>query len=327
MKGPASGTVKVNGIEIYYEVHGSGEPLLLIEGLGYSSWMWYKQVPALSEHYKVIVFDNRGAGNTDKPDSEYSIELMADDAAGLMTALGIESAHVLGVSLGGYITQELALRYPEMIRSLVLVSTNSGPGKPVSGKSPIFNSLLKLWGFLPGMFEISGKAALPHHIEYGVGQEERIRHGLSLAFTPEYFAAHPDEIEKIVGWRLENPQPDYAWRRQLGAGISFDCGSRAREIKARTLLINGSQDRIVSPESALELSEKIPNSALVVMQGAGHLLFIERSGEFNSMVLGFLRDVSGARGENRPDDSERRNLWMRFKSLFSRNGKHHSAEA
>ena len=80
---PYSGTVKVNGIDIYYEIHGSGEPVLLIEGLGYSSWMWYKQIPALSRKYQVVLFDNRGAGNTDKPDSEYTIEIMADDAAGL----------------------------------------------------------------------------------------------------------------------------------------------------------------------------------------------------------------------------------------------------
>lgn len=320
----SSGTVKVNGIEIYYEVHGSGEPLLLIEGLGYSSWMWYKQVPALSERYKVVIFDNRGAGNTDKPDSEYSIELMADDAAGLLAALEIESAHVLGVSLGGYIAQELALRHPERVRSLILVSTNSGPGKPASGKSPIFNGFLKFWGFLPGMLEISGKASIP---PYGVSREESIRHGLSLAFTPEYFSSHPDEIERIVGWRLENPQPDYAWRRQLAAGISFDCGSRAREINARTLLIGGSQDRIVSPESALELSEKIPNSALVIMPGAGHLLFIERSEEFNSMVLGFLHDVSGAWEDSGLDDAGKRNMWRRFKFLFSRNGKHQRPDA
>ncbi len=115
MREPSSGTVHTNGINIYYEVHGSGEPLLLIEGLGYSSWMWYKQVPVLSKSHKVIIFDNRGAGNTDKPDSEYTVELMAEDAAGLLSELGVESAHVLGVSLGGYIAQELEKQFPEFV--------------------------------------------------------------------------------------------------------------------------------------------------------------------------------------------------------------------
>src|SRR3989304_4837981 len=88
MKNHKAGKVEVNDINIYYEIHGEGEPLLLIEGIGYSSWMWFSQIPAFSREYKVIVFDNRGVGNTDKPDSEYTIETMADDAAGLPLAVG-----------------------------------------------------------------------------------------------------------------------------------------------------------------------------------------------------------------------------------------------
>src|SRR5574341_122020 len=93
MKNPNSGKAVVNDINIYYEIHGEGKPLLLIEGLGYSSWMWFKQIPAFSREYKVIVFDNRGVGNTDKPDIEYTIEMMADDAAGLLKVLGEDQVH------------------------------------------------------------------------------------------------------------------------------------------------------------------------------------------------------------------------------------------
>src|SRR3972149_8217896 len=102
MKNPNSGKVEVNDINIYYEIHGEGEPLLLIEGLGYSSWMWVSQIPAFSREYKVIVFDNRGVGNTDKPDSEYTIEKKADDAAGFFKNLWVNSDHVFGVSMGGF---------------------------------------------------------------------------------------------------------------------------------------------------------------------------------------------------------------------------------
>ena len=156
MTADQSGIVPVNGINMYYETHGEGEPLLLIEGLGYSSWMWYKQIPELSKEYRVIVYDNRGVGRSAKPDSEYTIELMADDAASLLTALGVESAHVLGVSMGGYIAQELALRHPEKVRSLILAGTNRGEGNALNKNSSLLNGYLKLWGLLPGMLEISG---------------------------------------------------------------------------------------------------------------------------------------------------------------------------
>lgn len=287
-----SGTVKVNGIDLYYEVHGSGEPLLLIEGLGYSAWMWYKQIPALSQKYRVILFDNRGAGNTDKPDSEYSIEIMADDASGLLRTLGTGPVHVLGISLGGFIAQELALRHPDLVKSLILVSTNSGPGKRAMRNSQHVNGLFKLWGILPGTFEMGGKASVPLGFEYGITKEDRIRYGLSLAFTPEYYMQHPEEIDRIVGWRLENPQPGYAWTRQLLAGMNFDSSGRAENIHAPTLVLNGSEDRIVSPESARELARRIPDSRYLEIEGSGHLLFIERSDEFNDAVMDFLDEVS-----------------------------------
>src|SRR5574341_2228297 len=122
----------VNGIDMYYEVHGSGEPLVLIMGLGANTTAWYRQIPVFSREYQVIVFDNRGAGRSDKPNEPYSMGQMADDAHGLMDALGVESAHVFGMSLGGMIAQELVLRYPERVRNLVLGGTMSG------GPSAIF---------------------------------------------------------------------------------------------------------------------------------------------------------------------------------------------
>lgn len=321
MREPSSGTVYTNGVNIYYEVHGSGEPLLLIEGLGYSSWMWYKQVPVLSKSHKVIIFDNRGAGNTDKPDSEYTVELMAEDAAGLLGELGVESAHVLGVSLGGYIAQELAITRPEMVRNLVLVSTNSGPGKPITGKSPFLNGFLRLWGFLPAAFD---GARRPVRLEYAMNEEERLRYGLSLAFSEEYFKNHSEEIDRIIEWRLENPQPEYAWRRQLMAGIGYDSRPRSGEIKSRTLLVNGAQDRIVSPESALDLSKRIADSTLVILEGTGHLPFIERPEEFNAHVTGFLGDPETKAGKAESLDRKPSAIWTKVKALLPANGKRKS---
>ena len=104
---------KINGIQIYYEIHGKGEPLILIMGLRRNVEWWYRQVPDLSKYFKVLIFDNRGSGRTEKPVMDYSIRLFADDTAGLMEAHDIKKAHILGVSMGGYIAQELTINYPK----------------------------------------------------------------------------------------------------------------------------------------------------------------------------------------------------------------------
>ncbi|HKQ32178.1 MAG TPA: alpha/beta fold hydrolase, partial [Thermodesulfobacteriota bacterium] len=260
--------------------------------------------------------DNRGAGNTDKPDSEYTIEIMADDAAGLLRTLGTGPVHVLGISLGGFIAQELALRHPDLVRSLVLVSTNSGRGSRTMRNSPHLNGLLKLWGILPGSFEMTGKASAPLGIEYGLTREEKIRYGLSLAFTPEYYKNNPEEIERIVRWRLESPQPGYAWSRQFTAGTHFDSSGRAEEISVPALVINGSDDRIVSPESARELAEKIPGARYAEMEGTGHLLFIERSEEFNETVVDFLDGV-GTDDRTNSGSQDNNGWWQKIVSLIS----------
>ncbi|MCK4963645.1 MAG: alpha/beta fold hydrolase, partial [Dehalococcoidia bacterium] len=120
-------TTKVGDINMYYEVHGEGEPLLLIMGLGSDLTSWIFQIPEFSKKYQVIAFDNRGVGRTDAPDVPYSTAMMADDTTGLLDALGIEKAHVLGLSMGGFIAQELAVKYPQRVKSLVLAATAAGP--------------------------------------------------------------------------------------------------------------------------------------------------------------------------------------------------------
>jgi pimeloyl-ACP methyl ester carboxylesterase len=125
------GKVKIDSIELYYEEHGSGDPLLLIMGLAADSVAWMFQIPAFAERYRTIVFDNRGVGRSDKPPGPYSIHQMANDTAGLLDALGIERAHVVGVSMGGMIAQELALNHPQRVRGLVLACTYPEPDADV----------------------------------------------------------------------------------------------------------------------------------------------------------------------------------------------------
>jgi 3-oxoadipate enol-lactonase len=116
-------TVRVNDIKMYYEIHGEGEPVVLIAGLNCDHTLFRGIIPQLAESYQVVAFDNRGMGQTDKPDIPYSIEMMADDTAGLLSALGIEQAHMLGTSMGGRIAVALALQHPQQVKSLILVST------------------------------------------------------------------------------------------------------------------------------------------------------------------------------------------------------------
>ena len=122
-------TINVNGLNMYYEEHGQGEPLLMIQGLSAHSLHWLMQTPVMAQHFRTIVFDNRGAGRTEAPEGPYTIRQMADDTAGLMDALQVERAHVVGISMGGIIAQELAINYPQKVNKLVLLSTI---GKPKS---------------------------------------------------------------------------------------------------------------------------------------------------------------------------------------------------
>lgn len=261
------GKVRVGDIDIHYEIHGSGEPLVLIEGLGYAAWMWFKQVPELSKHFQVIIFDNRGVGNTDKPDMEYSIKMFADDTAGLLKALGIPRAHILGVSMGGFIAQEFALAYPEMAKKLILCSTSFGGPHMI----PIPQRTLQIMA------------------QGGQTAEETFRIGLSVAVGGDYLQKKADEMEMIIGWRLANIQPRYAYMRQFHAGAGFDAEERVGRIMAPTLVMAGEDDQVVPAENARLLAEKIAGARLELFPGAGHLFFIEKAAEFNRKVLDFLR--------------------------------------
>jgi len=260
---------RVNGIQIYYEEHGSGYPVLLIQGLGYPSGMWFMQVPALSRHFRTIVLDNRGVGKTDRPDEPYSVPLMASDAAGLLGALGIQKTHVVGVSLGGYIAQELALGYPDLVDRLALLSTSCG--------GPIYLELTKaLWD------EIAKLAGLP--------PEQILRQGMSFAVTEKFFRDFPESIERSVGIRMENLQPLYAFTRQSNAAMNFDSRDRAHLIRQPTLILAGARDRVMPPVLTEELARKITQAHFKVFPNAAHLLFLEEADSVNRVLWDFLSE-------------------------------------
>lgn len=262
-------TIKSNGIDIYYEIYGDGEPLVLIEGLGYSTWMWYKQIDELSKAFKVIVFDNRGVGKTDKPDVDYSIEMFADDTAGLLQGLGIEKAHVLGVSMGGFIAQEFAIKYPDMVNKLILCSTSFGGANSIPIPQETLNIMLKGGGKYESVEEI--KEAIGTALNKGTLNEKE------------------DVLVKIMEEKVKDPQPKYAYQRQLMAGASFNAEDRINKIKAETLILAGKGDRVVPYENAKLLYERIPCSKLEIIDEAGHVFFMERPEIVNQIIIDFLK--------------------------------------
>lgn len=269
-----SGFADANGARLYYEVYGEGEPLLLIMGLGANHLGWALHVPVYAEEFQVIVFDSRGVGQSSFPeDMKLTIPLLADDAAALLDALGIDSAHVYGVSLGGMIAQELALRHPEMVRSLILGATTPGGSNAVPAKPEALSALLDL-----GAAEAGG---------VGAGL-------LEVLFSPEYLAEHGSEWLERLGGAADYPAtPSEVYTAQLLAGAGHDTYDRLPDITAPTLVIHGTDDPLLPVDNGRILAERIPGAELFLLEGARHGYLMERQAESDTAVLDFLRTHSG----------------------------------
>jgi pimeloyl-ACP methyl ester carboxylesterase len=262
--------IQANGINIHYEIHGTGEPVLLIGGLGADTFLWFRQTPELSKHFQVIVFDNRGAGESDKPEEPYTIKMFADDTAGLLKALDISRPHIVGASLGGLIAQEFALTYSQMVSRLVLASTGFG------GPHMVKPSLFALIPMLLTMRR-SGDPALD------------IRRSFELFTSRAWCAQHDDLVTQYVDWRVAHPQPPEAYKRQNAAVKTFDGEDRIGQIKAPVLIIHGANDRVVPVKNAHLLKSKLPQAQLVIIPEAGHAAPIQCAEQFNAAVTQFLK--------------------------------------
>jgi len=262
--------IEAPGFRQYHEEHGTGFPLLLINGLGSDHLEWLFQLPAFSPHFRVIVFDNRGTGKSAVPPGPYTTAQMADDAVALLRFFRIARAHVLGVSLGGMIAQEVALRHPDLVEGLVLGCT--GPG----GSLSVRPSPEAMSAFAPA----------------GEGDPEgELRRMIPFLYTDVYCREHPEEIEAFIRRRLENPTPPEGYAAQLAAAVAHDASARLDRIRARTLVITGDADRLVDRENSLRIAGRVPGAKLVVLRGSPHRLFAENADAFNREVLAFLRGV------------------------------------
>ncbi|CAA9416043.1 MAG: hypothetical protein AVDCRST_MAG55-1654 [uncultured Rubrobacteraceae bacterium] len=258
-------TTATDGSTIEYEVHGNGPTLLLVPGLGFGPWGFFKQVPALSRRFRTVTF-----GLSDPHDPDHGITELARGAAALLDRLGTGRAHVLGTSLGGFVAQELALARPDLVDRLVLIGTSHGGRGGERMSARVLAAMFGVGSFSP---------------------EGAVRRGLKAATSARYRAEHPDEFDRIVRARLAFSPSLPSYLRQARAGANFDASGRVRDIDAATLVIHGSDDRLVPVANARALARAVPRSRLRVLDGAGHLVFIEEAEEVNEGVASFLLGV------------------------------------
>ncbi len=264
----------VNNIELYYEIHGPPEapPIVLIGGWASYRWIWFRQVPAFKSKYRCIVFDNRGAGRSSKPDHRYTIQMFADDTVGLMDALEIGDAHILGISMGGLIAQQIAISYPERTRSLIVVSSHFGGPNQIRMDDRTMALLI----------------ALPTET---ITKEQAREMRYKATFSPDFIQANRAVLEQIDKWAEKYPTPVFAQVHQSNAVGEFNSESQLKQISTPTLVIHGDRDLAVPTKNGEMIASKIPNSHLVLIEGGSHFSIIERYREFNEAAIGFVDEV------------------------------------
>lgn len=258
--------VRVNGIDIYFEVRGAGEPLLLIAGFACDLTIWSKVASVLADRYQVITFDNRGVGRSSAPDEPYSIRLMAEDAAGLLDKIGGHPTHVVGHSMGGMIAQELALAHPQKVRSLTLLAS--------CAKGDERNrAIIESWGELPRQVDPRMAARL----------------SLPWVYTHRYYA-RPGAIQQVIDVMAANPFPSTAHGiyHQSQAVAGFDSTGRLPEIRCPTLVVAGREDILLPVRFSEELAGRIAGAELAVLEQTGHGMLVETPGAVAQVMLDFL---------------------------------------
>ncbi len=275
------GFADANGIKIHYQINGNenSEPLILVSGWTLKKEMWIAQVGPLSEHFRVITFDNRGCGKSDRPDIPYTMHMFADDIIGLMDYLKIEKAHLMGYALGGMILQVFALKYPQRVNKLVLLNTVGGfPDK--EGLESVRAINIKALDFQQNAPEkyFLKSAKMGYHRDFIKQLEADPNQRFHGLWTVAEFAK-----EYTI-----NPQTPKDVANQCNAMLDFNVLDKLSELKCKTLIIAASHNKL-HPKIAMEaMHEKIPNSRLEIIQKAGDSAYLSRAPEINELVIVFL---------------------------------------
>lgn len=258
--------VSSDGARIHYEVHGAGDPVLLIMGLGSNAYGWYRTIPWLAERYRVIAFDNRGTGRSDVPDGAYSMAQMAHDTAAVLEASGHARAHVVGASLGGMIAQRFTIANPERVRSLVLICTTPGGPNAVQPTPDVTMALL----------------------QGGEDPSTVYRRNAWFLYGEDTRNNHTQRIEEDLEYRGKIPTQPAGYLGQIQAAMGHDTWDELASIRVPTLVVHGDADLLVPTANGMHLAERIPGATLTLIPGGGHMLQSDALGPVREAVLGFL---------------------------------------
>jgi pimeloyl-ACP methyl ester carboxylesterase len=254
-------------VRIAYEVRGEGAPLVLVHGLAYDRLGWGRLPDLLAERFRVVLVDNRGVGESDAPAGPYTVAQLAADVLAVLDDAGIERTNLFGVSLGGYVAQELVLAHPERVERLVLCSTAPGGARAV----PMPQSTVEVFARYPAM---EREAGLRMFVENSLG-ERGVRE-------------LPELAEEIFRYRLGHAPTVEAWAAQAAAGATFDNDARVGGIDVPTLVLHGGADVVVDPRNAEVLGGLIPGARVEVVPDRGHLMIWEDSERVAELVTEFL---------------------------------------
>ena len=259
--------IRTNGIKIYYEEKGQGEPLILIMGFGAPGSLWELHVNEYSKNFRCIMVDNRGVGNSDQPEGPYNSKMMADDIAGLMDELNIKSARIAGISMGGTIAQSLTINHPNKVKSMVLISTW---GKFDKYAISVYENLIKLR-------KVCDPADFMELIQLWI-------------FATDYFEKNIDSLKEgqIDARNNSNPQSQNGFEGQLNACITHDSIEQLSQIKKPTFIVVGEADIFTPLAFSLTLHKKIVNSKILKIPKTGHACHWENLKLFNNETSKFL---------------------------------------
>jgi len=258
----------INGITIAYELRGSGAPLVMIHGAQGDQTMFAGLAAAFAPKCHVLTFDQRGTGLSDKPDMTYTIAMIADDTAALMDHVGFSAAHIIGVSMGGMIAQEFALRHPKKVRSLVLGCTTPGGTKSIRAAG----------------------TAMSAYSTREMSAEERGRALAEAAFTRVYIDQHPELIPSMIEQRKNRPIDPIGFKHRMEAAQGHDVYDRLPQIRCPTLVITGKDDALIPWENSRLIAQRIDGAQLTILEPAGHCFWLEQPEKSHDAIARFLAD-------------------------------------